>query len=375
MANKRDYYDTLGVDRSASEEEIKKAFRKLAFQYHPDHNRDDGAEDKFKEVKEAYDILSDAQKRAAYDRFGHAGVQGFGGRPFEGFDFGGIGDIFDAFFGGATGTARRAGPQQGTDLSYGLTISFEEAVFGCEKELEILRTETCSACNGTKSEPGSQPSKCPTCNGTGEVRRTQRSIFGQFINVTMCSRCQGEGRIIAKPCSRCGGQGRERFTRKNMVKIPAGVDDGNQIRLSGEGDAGIKGGPPGNLYVKLSVRKHKFFQREGDNILLELPINFAQAALGDELDIPTVDGDTKLKIPAGSQTGRLFRLKEKGVPHLRQPGRGDQVVRLYVVTPQSLDEKQKQLLRELSKTLGKATLPKDEKSFFEKIKDTFGSGA
>jgi molecular chaperone DnaJ len=372
MASKRDYYEVLGVDRNASEDDIKKAFRRLAFQYHPDRNREDGAEEKFKECKEAYEILCDPQKRAAYDRFGHAGVHGFSGRGFEGFDFGGFGDIFDAFFGGTTGTARRTGPQQGADLSYKLTISFEEAVFGCDKELEVVRNEICSACSGTRSEPGSQPIKCPACNGTGEVRRTQRSIFGQFINVTTCSRCNGEGRIITKPCPRCNGQGRERVTRKIVIKIPPGVDEGTQVRLSGEGDIGFRGGPPGNLYVTLAVRKHKFFQREGDDILYELPINFAQAALGDELEIPTVDGPITLKIPAGSQTGKVFRLKEKGVPHLRRPGRGDQLVRLYVVTPTNLDEKQKKLFRELAKTLGEAKLPQEEKGFFGKIKDTLG---
>ncbi|HUV52088.1 MAG TPA: molecular chaperone DnaJ [Dehalococcoidia bacterium] len=372
MASKRDYYEVLGVDRNASDDEMKKAFRRLAFQYHPDRNREDGAEEKFKEVKEAYEILSDSQKRATYDRFGHAGVHGFGSRGFEGFDFGGFGDIFDTFFGGMTGTARRTGPQQGADLSYKLTISFEEAVFGCDKELEVVRTEICSVCSGTRSEPGSQPTKCPSCNGTGEVRRTQRSVFGQFINVTACSRCNGEGRIILKPCPRCNGQGKERITRKIAIKIPPGVDEGTQVRLSGEGDTGRQGGPPGNLYVTLAVRKHKFFQREGDDILYELPINFAQAALGDELEIPTVDGQIMLKIPAGSQTGKVFRLKEKGVPHLRRPGRGDQLVRLYVVTPTNIDEKQKKLIRELAKTLGEAKLPQDEKSFFEKIKDTLG---
>lgn len=370
MASKRDYYETLGVDRNASDDDIKKSFRRLAFQYHPDRNREDGAEEKFKEIKEAYEILCDPQKRATYDRFGHAGVHGFGSRGFEGFDFGGFGDIFDAFFGGMTGTSRRAGPQQGADLSYKFTISFEEAVFGCEKELEVVRTEICSACSGTRSELGSQPTKCPGCNGTGEVRRTQRSIFGQFINVTTCSRCNGEGRIIVKPCPRCNGQGKERIARKIAIKIPPGVDEGTQIRLSGEGDTGRQGGPPGNLYVTLSVRKHKFFQREGDDILYELPINFAQASLGDELEIPSVDGPIVLKIPAGSQTGKVFRFKEKGVPHLRRPGRGDQLVRLYVVTPTNLDEKQKKLIRELAKTLGEAKLPQEEKGFFEKIKDT-----
>lgn len=375
MTTKRDYYEILGVDKKASEEELKKAFRKLAFQYHPDHNKNHDAEEKFKEVKEAYDILSDPEKRAAYDRFGHAGIHGFGSRGFEGFDFGGFGDIFDTFFGGVTGTGRRAGPQQGSDLSYSLTISFEEAAFGCEKELEIVRTEVCSACKGTRSEPGSQPTKCPTCNGTGEVRRTQRSIFGQFINVATCSRCHGEGVVVTNPCSRCNGQGRERITRKIVIKIPQGVDEGTQVRLSGEGNAGARGGTPGNLYVKLSVRKHKLFHRHDDDILYELPVNFAQAALGDEVEVPTLDGNMKLKIPASSQNGKIFRLKEKGVPHLHRPGRGDQLIRLYVVTPSSLDENQKKLFKELAKTLGKATLPKEEKNFFDKLKDSLGGGA
>jgi len=374
MTTKRDYYEILGVGKNASDEDVKKAFRKLAFQYHPDRNNDHGAEEKFKELNEAYEVLSDPQKRAAYDRFGHTANQGFG-RGFEGFDFGGLGDIFDTFFGGVTGATRRTGPQQGSDLSYNLSITFEEAAFGCEKELEIVRTETCSACHGTKCESGSQPTKCTACNGTGEVRRTQRSIFGQFINVTACSRCQGEGRIITNPCTLCSGQGKERLTRKIAIKIPAGVDEGTQIRLSGEGNAGIHRGSPGNLYVKLSVKKHKLFQRHENDILYELPLNFAQAALGDEVDVPTLDGDMKLKIPAGSQTGKVYRLKEKGIPYLRRPGRGDQLVRLYVVTPQALDENQKKLFKDLAKTLGKASLPKDEKSFFDKIKDSFGGGA
>lgn len=374
MARKRDYYQVLNVDRNASAEKIKKAFRKLAFEFHPDHNKNHEAEERFKEINEAYEVLSDPQKRAAYDRFGHAGTQGFEGRGFEGFDFGGIGDIFDAFFGGVTGTARRTSPQRGADLSYSLTITFEEAVFGCEKEVEIVRTEMCSVCHGTRSEPGSQPERCPVCNGSGEVRQAQRSIFGQFINVTPCNRCQGEGRIITKPCPHCSGQGRERVVRKTSIKIPAGVGDGTQIRLSGEGDAGNRGGSPGNLYVTLSVRKHKFFRRDGDYILYDLPINFAQAALGGEFDIPTVDGTIQLKIPAGSQNGKVFRLKEKGVPHLRGHGRGDQLVRLHVVTPQSLDARQKKIFKELAETLGKATLPNGEKGFFDKIKDTFGGG-
>ena len=374
MAKKRDYYEVLGVDRNASAAELKKAFRKLAMQCHPDRNKDHGAEERFKAINEAYEVLSDPEKRAAYDRFGHAGPQGFGGRGFEGFDFRGFGDIFEAFFGG-TGAARRAGPQRGSDLHYSLTISFEEAVFGCEKKVEIARTELCSACHGTKSEPGSQPARCSACDGTGEVRQAHRSIFGQFINATACSQCRGDGRIITKPCTNCKGQGKERRVRKVAIKVPAGVDEGIQIRLSGEGDVGRNGGSPGNLYVTLSVRKHKFFKRDGAHILYELPINFAQAALGGEVEIPTLDDGLTLKIPAGCQNGRVFRLKEKGVPHLRGHGRGDQLVRVHVVTPQSLDDKQKRLFKELSKSLEEATLPHEDKSFFDKIKDTFGAGA
>ncbi len=374
MANKRDYYEVLGVGSNASAAEIKKAFRKLAMQCHPDRNKDHGAEERFKEINEAYEVLSDPDKRAAYDRFGHAGAQGFGGRGFEGFDFGGFGDIFETFFGGI-GTARRAGPQRGGDLRYSLTISFEDAVFGCENEVEIVRTEACSVCHGTKSEPGSQPERCYACNGTGEVRRAQRSLFGQFINVTACSQCRGEGRIITRPCPNCKGQGKERVARKVAFKVPPGVDQGIQIRLSGEGDIGRNGGSPGNLYVTLSVRKHKFFKRDGDHILYELPINFAQAALGDEVKVPTLDDGFALKIPAGCQNGRIFRIKEKGVPRLRGHGRGDQLVRVHVVTPESLDDRQKKVFEELAKSLEEATLPHEDKSFFDKIKDTFGGAA
>ncbi|HEY49802.1 MAG TPA: molecular chaperone DnaJ [Dehalococcoidia bacterium] len=370
MADKRDYYEVLGVNRNASDVEIKKAFRKKAFECHPDRNKDHGAEERFKEINEAYEILSDPEKRAAYDRFGHAGAQGIFGRGFEGFDFGGFGDIFEAFFGGATRT-RRTGAERGADLRYSMTISFEQAVFGCEKEVEVVRTERCSVCSGTGSEPGSKPEKCPECNGSGEVRRAQRSIFGQFINVTPCTRCRGEGRIITKPCATCKGQGREKVARKIAIKVPAGVDEGTQIRLSGEGDAGLRGGSPGNLYITLSVKKHKFFKRDDDTILYELPINFAQAALGDEIVIPTLDGDFNLKIPAGCPNSKVFRIKDKGVPHLRGSGRGDQLVRVHVVTPQSLTAKQKKLFKDLAKDLEEATLPQEDKGFFDRIKDTF----
>ena len=371
MTTKRDYYDVLGVGRDASDEDIKKAFRKLAFKYHPDHNREPEAEERFKEVNEAYEVLSDPDKRASYDRFGRVGVEGFG-RGFEGSDiFRGFGDIFDAFFGGAT-TANRRGPQKGADLRYNLTISFEEAVFGCEKELEVTRTESCSACQGTGSKPGSQPSRCPNCNGSGQVRRVQQSIFGRFVNVTTCERCHGDGRIITDPCPQCRGSGKERKRRKIMVSIPAGVDGNSQIRLSGEGETGMWGGSPGNLYVNLSTEEHELFAREGDNILYDLPINFAQAALGDEVEVPTVDGDISVKIPPGTQTGKIFRLKDKGVHHLRRSGRGDQLVMVHVVTPQNLNEHQRKLLEGLSESLGKASMPKDEKGFFERIREVFG---
>lgn len=369
MALKRDYYEVLGVERSASEEEIKRAFRKLAFQYHPDRNRQDGAEERFKEINEAYEVLSDPDKRATYDRFGHAG-EGFG-RGFGDFDiFRGFGGIFDAFFGGTT-TATRRGPQRGADLRYNLTISFEEAVFGCEREIKISRIENCSLCHGMASEPGSQPSRCPECNGTGQVRQVQRSIFGRFVNVTTCNRCGGDGRIITKPCPQCRGSGKEEKVRRIAVSIPGGVDDGSQIRLSGEGHAGTRGGGPGNLYVTLSVREHQFFKRRGDDILYDLPINFAQAALGAEVDVPTVDSPICLKIPPGTQTGKLFRLKEHGVPHIRGGGRGDQLVMVHVVTPDALDEKQRRLFEELATTLAPASMPKDEKGFFHRLKDLF----
>ncbi len=350
MAIKRDYYEVLGVPKNATDEEIKKAFRKLAFKYHPDHNRSDGAEEKFKEINEAYEVLSDANKRTAYDHYGHDGAEGFFARGFEGFDFGGFGDIFDAFFGGIN-TATRQAPQRGADLHYRITISFEEAAFGCEKEINIKRTEVCSLCHGTGAKPGSQPSRCPTCNGAGQVRRVQRSLFGRFINTTICNQCQGEGKIITELCPQCRGAGREKHQRHISIKIPPGVENGAQIRLTGEGEAGIRGGSPGNLYVTLSVLEHEYFTRDDDDILYELPVNFAQAALGTEVEVPTLYGKTKLKIPAGSQTGKVFRLKNQGVSHLRRNGRGDQLVTLFVVTPESLTKQQRQLLEELASTL------------------------
>lgn len=368
MATKRDYYDVLGVGRNASQDEIKKVYRRLAMQYHPDRNKDHGAEERFKEINEAYEVLSDPNKRASYDRFGHMGGQGFGPRGFE--DFGGFGDIFDTFFGGTTARARR-GPRRGADLRQNVTISFEEAVFGCEKELEVTRTENCSRCHGTGSEPDSKPITCPQCNGSGQVRRVQHSIFGQFINMTTCGRCGGQGKIVTNPCHQCRGRGKERRIRRIIVKIPAGVDHSRQVRLSGEGDVGTRGGPSGNLYVTVSVRQHKFFEREGSDILYDLPVNFAQAALGDKVEVPTIDGDTTLTIPPGTQTGEVLRLKRKGVPRLHGLGRGDQLVRIHVVTPYRLDDNQRRLFQELAESLDEAAMPQEGKGFFKKVKDAF----
>lgn len=351
MPTKRDYYEVLGLDRNATEGKIKEAYRKLAFKYHPDHNHDGDAEERFKEVNEAYEVLSNADKRAAYDRFGHTGSGEFFSQGFEGFDFGGFGDIFEAFFGGVT-TATRQVPQQGADIHYKLTITLEEVAFGAEKEVTILRSENCSLCQGICCQPGSQPIRCPNCNGSGQVRRVQQGIFGRFTNIIDCPQCHGEGRIITEPCSQCQGTGKEKRQRNILVKIPAGVEDGSRIRLSGEGDAGVRGGPSGNLYISLSIKQHKFFTRDGDDILYELPINFTQAALGTELEVPALEGNIKLKIPAGSQTGQVIRLKNKGISHLHGGRRGDQLVKLRVVTPDSLTERQRQLFEELAKTFG-----------------------
>jgi molecular chaperone DnaJ len=368
MAAKRDYYEVLGVKRSASSEDIKRAFRKLAFECHPDRNRDDGAAERFKEINEAYEVLSDSKRRATYDRFGHVS-EGFG-QGFSDFDIFGFGDIFDSFFGGTTRRARR-GPQRGADLQYSLSISFEEAVFGCEKEIDIRRNENCSACSGIGCKKGSQPERCPQCGGSGEVRRSQRSLFGQFVNVVPCQPCGGEGHIIAQPCPECHGSGRKQNSRRIAVSIPAGVDDGSRLRISGEGNSGTKGGAAGDLYVILSVQQHDLFKRRGDDILLDLPVNFAQAALGDSVDVPTVDGTAQLKMPPGTQAGNIFQLKGKGVPHIRGGGRGDQLVMVHVVTPETLSTEQRKLFQELSKTLDPASMPKEDRGLFHRFKDLF----
>jgi molecular chaperone DnaJ len=355
MATSRDYYEILGVPRNASEEEIKRAFRRLAFKYHPDHNKEPSAAEKFKEINEAYEVLSDARKRATYDRYGRAGTLDWAG--FDEFNLGGLGDIFDAFF-GATTAARQRIPRKGNNLHANLTISFEEAVFGANKEIELWRIEVCSVCHGIGSRPGTNPERCPNCNGKGEVRRVQQGIFGRFTYVTACPRCHGDGSVITDPCLHCKGTGREKVKRRLTVTIPPGVDEGYQLHLPNQGDAGEYGGPPGDILVALSIKPHHLFTRKGYDIVYELPINFAQAALGDSIAIPTIDGEAMLKIPAGTQHGTVFRIKGKGVPHLNKRGRGDQVVVVKVVTPQAMSARERQLFEELAKTLPTPEVPK-----------------
>lgn len=370
MAIKRDYYEVLGIERNASEEDIKKAFRRLAFQYHPDRNKEPGAEAKFKEISEAYEVLSSPDKRAAYDRFGHAAGEGWTARESADFGFGGLGDIFETFFGGVSATATR-GPRQGSDLNMEFTLTLEEVATGVEREIEIKRIENCSVCNGLGSKPGTQSAKCPSCRGTGQVRKTQRSVFGSFVNITTCDRCEGEGTIITDPCTNCRGTGRERQTRKLKVRVPAGIEDGSQIRLSSEGNAGARGGPPGNVYILVHVQEHPLFTREGDDIILDFPLNIAQAALGYEVEIPTMNGREKVRIPAGTQSGRVFRVRDRGLPHLQRSGRGDLLVRVNVHIPTSLTEQQKKLLEDLARTLEESDNSSNDKGFFKRMKDAF----
>ena len=375
---KRDYYEVLGVSKGATEENVRKAFRKKAMDYHPDRNKNPDAEGKFKEINEAYQVLIDPQKRARYDRFGHAGVStstgGTSARDFEGFDiFGGFGDIFDSFFGDFTGRSQQRTTQRGGDLQYGIGIPLDEAVLGTERDVEVQRVERCQRCHGSGSRPGTSPSTCSTCRGIGQVRRSQRSVFGQFTQVTSCPTCKGKGSVITTPCDNCHGAGTERHSRKIVVKIPAGVEDGMQIRLTGEGDAGANGRQPGNLYIHISVKDHELFRREGDDLVYELPLNIVQAALGDEVEIPTLDGNETLKIPAGTQPGYVFRIKSKGVPQLNGHRRGDLVVPVKLLVPTSMDSHQQKLMEELAKTMEKPTDSSSrEKGLFDRIKDAFG---
>lgn len=370
--SKRDYYEVLGVTKSASKDEIKKAYRKLSKKYHPDINKEPDADEKFKEVKEAYEVLSDDQKRAHYDQFGHTDPnQGFGGGGFGGGGFGGFEDIFETFFGGGSRRRDPNAPRQGADLQYTMTLSFEEAVFGKETDIEIPREETCDTCLGSGAKPGTRPETCNHCNGSGQLNVEQNTPFGRIVNRRVCNYCNGTGKEIKHKCSTCGGTGKVKKRRKIHVKIPAGIDDGQQLRVSGQGEPGVNGGPAGDLYVVFHVRSHEFFERDEDDIFCEMPITFVQAALGDEVEVPTLHGKVKLKVPAGTQTGTKFRLRGKGVPNVRGYGVGDQHVIVRIVTPTKLTEKQKQLLQEFAEISGKVPQGEQEESFFSKVKRAF----
>ena len=368
----RDYYEILGVPRNANIDDIKASFRRLARKYHPDVSQEPDAEERFKEINEAYGVLSDSDKRAAYDRFGHAGVQGTGGMPDFTVDFA---DIFEEFFGfggfGRSSRRSRNAPRRGGDLQVRVDLEFEEATFGVEKEIEITRDEVCSTCQGKGAEPGTNPVRCTTCNGTGEVRQVRQTILGSMVQVSTCPTCNGAGETISTPCHTCNGRGLERKTRKKLVQIPAGVDTGNQIRLAGEGQAGVNGGPNGNLYIAINVKPHKFFRRKGNDILLDLDISVAQAALGADVEVPSVDGVEKLNIPSGTQPGKVLRIRNKGIPHLRGNGRGDELIIVNVSIPRHLTSDQRDLFEQLAKSLGSDVRPQ-ERSFFDWLKDTLG---
>jgi molecular chaperone DnaJ len=370
MSN-RDYYDILGVGRDASDDEIKAAFRKLARQYHPDVSKESDAEEKFKEINEAYGVLSDAEKRARYDRFGKEGLGNMGGFHDYTADFG---DLFEELFGSfgfSTGRRSRRSPRRGRDLQMQVTLKFEEAVFGVEKEIEFQRDETCSRCGGSGAEPGTSPTRCSTCGGQGEVRQVRQTFLGQMVQTATCPACNGRGETISSPCKTCRGGGLERKTVKKKVQIPAGVDSGTQIRLAGEGAPGVYGGPNGSLFLVLDVQPHKFFRRRENDIFLNLDINVAQAVLGAEIEVPTLDGNEKLKIPAGTQPGKIFQIKGKGVPYLRRSGRGDQKVIVNVAIPSKLTKEQRELFEKLAESLGTAVKPQ-EKGFLDWLNEALG---
>jgi len=360
---KRDYYEILGISKNASTDEIKKAYRTLARKYHPDVNKEAGAEARFKEINEAYSVISDNQKRAQYDQFGHAGEQ-FGGGGFEGFDFsdlfrGGFSadmggspfeDLFETFFGG--GVRRRSGPRRGDDLRYDLTITLEEAAKGIEKEIDLPHYVVCQTCKGSGARPGTSPVKCGTCRGSGQVRRAQRTMLGSFTQITPCPDCQGTGEVITSFCVECHGKGQVKRSHKVVVKIPAGVDTGNKLRIPRAGDSGEKGGGPGDLYIFISVKAHPLFERDGADIHYKALITFAQASLGTELEIPTIDGKTVLKVPVGTQPNTVLKMREKGMPHLNSRAKGDQYVHIEIETPTNLNKEQIELLKKFAKIRG-----------------------
>jgi molecular chaperone DnaJ len=378
MAEKRDYYEVLGVSRTASAQEIKRAYRTMARTYHPDVNKDPGAEDTFKEINEAYEVLSDQDRRSAYDRFGHAaaGAGAGAGDPF-GFGAAGspFGDLFETFFGGMGGAAssRRAAPPRGADIQVSVNLTFEEAVFGAEKDVEVDRLETCEVCHGSRMKDGQTPPTCPTCGGTGEVRRVQQTILGQFMTSGPCPQCNGEGVQVTDPCDACKGRGRTRKYRTLKVTIPAGIDDNATLRLTGQGEDAPGQGQSGDLYVKVRVQAHKYFERKNKTIYNTVGINVAQAALGDEIEIDTLDGPVVFTIPSGTQSGQQFRLRGKGVPDMRGGDRGDQIVTVNVVIPKKLTDEQEELFERLASSLGKdVTHQPKGKGFFDRVKDAMG---
>ena len=374
MADKRDYYEVLGVSKGASDDELKKAFRKEAKKYHPDlHPGDKEAEAKFKEINEAYEVLSNPEKRQKYDQFGHAGVDsnyGAGG-GYGGSGFGDFGDIFSDIFGGGFGFGgsggRRNGPRRGNDVRQVVTISFEEAAFGCKKKINITKQEGCPTCKGTGAKPGTSAETCSHCHGTGQIQTQQRTILGYMTNVTTCPHCQGSGKIIKEPCRDCRGTGKVRKTRTVEIDIPAGIDDGQTMQLSGQGEAGERGGPSGDLLITVRVRPHQMFERSGNDVYLTMPVTFVQAALGATLTVPTLDGVVEYDIPEGTQSGTRFRLRGKGIPFIRGKNRGDQYVTVEVEVPKNLSQRQKEILREFDEEKNY----KKKKSFAEKMKELF----
>lgn len=375
--SKRDYYEVLGVPKDAGDSDIKKAYRKLAHQYHPDVNKEDpNAADKFKEATEAYQVLSDSEKRAQYDQMGHAAFDQQGFDPGQGFDFsnfGGLDDIIDMMFGGGFGgrRSRTKGPERGADISYQMEVELQDAVFGRAVDLDLPRNETCDTCHGTGAEPGTSPKTCPDCHGAGQVQFAQNTPFGRMMTARTCSRCGGSGTIIEKPCRDCGGRGSVRRNRKVTIKVPAGVNDGTRLRLSGEGEAGQRGGPPGDLFVFIRVRPHRRYVREGQDLVCEESISFPRAALGGVIKVDTLDGDKQeLTIPAGTQSGTVLRVKGRGVPRIGGTHRGDLLVRTVVETPKRLSSKQRELFRALAENMGEEV--SEDKGFLGKVRDVFG---
>jgi molecular chaperone DnaJ len=376
----RDYYDVLGVGKDASEADIKKAYRKLSKKYHPDINKAPDAEAKFKEVNEAYETLSDSQKRASYDQFGKAGMDGAGGNPFgsgysQGGDYGGFGDfgdIFSQFFGGGSRAANPNAPRQGEDLQYRMDLKFEEAIFGKETKITYSRNATCHTCDGSGAKPGTSPVTCPKCQGTGFVEVEQQSPLGRIRSRQACDRCGGKGKIIENPCETCHGTGKEKQSHEIKVTVPAGVEDGQQMRLEGQGEAGENGGPYGDLYIVFRVKPSDKYQRDGTEIYITIPITFPQATLGDEIKVDTVHGPVSLKIPAGTQSGTKFRLRGKGAPHLRSKQMGDETVTVNVTTPKHLNDKQKEALMEFVRAGGDKIDPQNS-NLFTRLKEKFNN--